>query len=165
VVAKKGKKQVKNLDIIESLKGPKVTKTDIEINDSGESDGEFEDSIEQQVSEDTINDIPDDSDEIQDLERELQHLKTERRKVELRRKIEEEKEDLKKLQHPPKANSLATEGTNKGDKINDIIACSSEKSGKCLQIVNYVWPEPIPQYQTITLAEDMEFRVGKKNSR
>jgi hypothetical protein len=79
---------VKNLDIIESLKGPKAKKTDIEINDSGESDGEFEDLIEQQVSEDTINDIPDDSDEIQDLERELQHLKTERRKVELRRKIE-----------------------------------------------------------------------------
>ena len=161
MVAKKGKKQVKNLDIIESLKGPKATKTDIEINDSatasGESDGEFEDSIEQQVSEDTINDIPDDSDEIQDLERELQHLKTEHRKVELRRKIEEEKEDLKKLQHPPKANSLATEGTYKGEKINDIIACSLEKSGKCLQIVNYVWPEPIPQYQMITLAEDMEF--------
>jgi hypothetical protein len=57
---------------------------------------------------------------------------------------------------------LATEGTNKGEKINDIIACSSEKSGKSLQIVNYVWPEPIPQYQTITLAGDMEFRVGKK---
>jgi hypothetical protein len=48
--------------------------------------------------------------------------------VELRRKIEEEKEDLKKLQHPPKANVLATEGTSKGEKINDIIACSSEKS-------------------------------------
>ena len=80
--------------------------------------------------------------------------------MELRRKIEEEKEDLKKLQHPPKANSLATEGTNKGEKINDIIVCSSEKSGKSLQIVNYVWPEPIPQYQTITLAGDMEFRVG-----
>ena len=59
-------------DIIESLKGPKPTKTDIEINDSGESDGEFQDSIEQQVSEDAINDIPDDSNEIQDLERELQ---------------------------------------------------------------------------------------------
>jgi hypothetical protein len=41
-------------DIIESLKGPKATKTDIEtLNDSatagGESDGEFQDSIEQQV--------------------------------------------------------------------------------------------------------------------
>jgi hypothetical protein len=59
-----------------------------------------------------------------------------------------------------------TEGTNKGEKINDIIACSSEKSGKSLQIVNYVWPEPIPQYQTISLARDIEFRVGKKeNSR
>jgi hypothetical protein len=57
-------------------------------------------SVEQQVSEDAINDIPDNSDEIQDLERELQRLKTERRKVELRRKIEEEKEDSKKLQHP-----------------------------------------------------------------
>ena len=45
---------------------------DIEINDSGESDVEFQDSIEQQVSEDAINDIPDDSNEIQDLERELQ---------------------------------------------------------------------------------------------
>ena len=127
-------------DIIESLKGPKATKTDIETSNdsataSGESDGEFQDSIEQQVSGDAINGIPD---EIQDLERELQRLKTERRKVELRRKIEEEKEDLKKLQHPPKANSLATEGTNKGEKINDIIACSSEKSGKSLQIVNYV---------------------------
>jgi hypothetical protein len=60
-----------------------------------------------QVSEDAINDIPDNSDEIQDLERELQRLKTERRKVEIPGKIEEEKEDLKKLQHPPKANSLA----------------------------------------------------------
>jgi hypothetical protein len=29
---------------------------------------EFQDSIEQQVSEDAINDIPDDSNEIQDLE-------------------------------------------------------------------------------------------------
>ena len=84
---------------------------------SGESDGECQDSIEQQVSEDAINDIPDNSDKIQDLERELQHLKTERRKVELRRKIEEEKEDLKKLQHPPTANSLAIEGTSKGEKI------------------------------------------------
>ena len=81
--------------------------------------------------------------------------------MELRRKIEEEKEDLKKLQHPPKANS---EGTNKGEKINDIIACSSEKSGKSLQIVNYVWPEPIPQYQTISLAGDIGFRVGKKKT-
>jgi hypothetical protein len=44
----------------------------------------FQDSIEQQVSEDAINDIPDNSDEIQDLQRELQRLKTERRKVELR---------------------------------------------------------------------------------
>ena len=126
-------------DIIESLKGPKATKTDIETSNdsaSGESDGEFQDSFEQQVSdlEDTINDIPDDSDEIQDLQR----LKTECRKVELRRKIEEEKEDLKKLQHPPKANSLTlptgTEGTNKGEKINDIIACSSEKSGNVCNI-------------------------------
>jgi hypothetical protein len=32
--------------------------------------------FEQQVSEDAINDIPDNSDEIQDLERELQRLKT-----------------------------------------------------------------------------------------
>ena len=84
----------------------KATKTDIEtLKDSatanGESDGEFQDSIEQQVSEDAINDIPDNTG-IQDLERELQRLKTERRKVELRRKIEEENEDLKKLQHPPK---------------------------------------------------------------
>jgi ribosomal protein L29 len=68
-------------DIIESLKGPKATKTDIETsNDSAtasvESDGEFQESIEQQVSEDAINDIPDNSDEIQDLERELQRLKT-----------------------------------------------------------------------------------------
>jgi hypothetical protein len=136
VATKKGKRQVKSLDIIESLKGPKATKT-------------------------IINDIPDNSDEIQDLERELQRLKTERRKVEIRGKIEE---DLKKLQHPPKANSLATEGTNKGEKINDIIACSSEKSGKSLQIVNYVWPEPIPQYQTISLAGNIEFRVGKKKT-
>ena len=132
MATKKGKRQVKSLDIIESLKGPKATKTDIETSNdsaSGESDGEFQDSFEQQVSdlEDTINDIPDDSDEIQDLERELQRLKTECRKVEIRGKIEE---DLKKLQHPPKVNSLATEGTNKGEKINDIIACSSEKSGK-----------------------------------
>ena len=137
MAAKKGKRQVKSLDIIESLKGPKATKTDIETSNdsaSGESDGEFQDSFEQQVSdlEDTINDIPDDSDEIQDLQR----LKTECRKVELRRKIEEEKEDLKKLQHPPKANSLTlpTEGTNKGEKINDIIACSSEKSGNVCNI-------------------------------
>jgi hypothetical protein len=156
VAAKKGKRQVKSLDIIESVKGPKATKTDIEtLNDSatasGESDREFQDSIEQQISEDAINDIPDNSDEIQDLERELQRLKTERRKVELRRKIEEQKEDLKKLQPPPKANSLATEGTNKGEKINDIIACSSEKSGKSLQIVNYVWPEPIPQYHLLVI--------------
>jgi hypothetical protein len=41
---------------------------------------------------------------------------------------------------------------------------SSEKSGKSLQIVNYVWPEPIPQYQTISLAGDIEFRVGKKKT-
>ena len=82
-------------DIIESLKGPKATKIDIEINDSGESDEEFQNSIEQQVSKDAINDIPDDTDEIQDLERGLQRLKMERRKVEPRRKIEEEKEDLK----------------------------------------------------------------------
>jgi hypothetical protein len=39
-------------DIIESLKGPKATKTDIETLNysataSGESDGEFQDSIEQ----------------------------------------------------------------------------------------------------------------------
>jgi hypothetical protein len=59
---------------------------------------------------------------------------------------------------------LATEGTNKGEKINVIIACSSEKSGKSLQIVNYLWPEPILQYQTISLAGDIEFRVGKKKT-
>ena len=81
--------------------------------------------------------------------------------MKLRRKIEEEKKDLKKLQHSPKANP---EGTNKGEKINDIIACNSEKSGKSLQIVNYVWPEPIPQYKTISLAGDIEFRFGKKKT-
>ena len=61
-------------DIIESLKGHKATKTDIETSNdsataSGESDGECQDSIGQRVSEDAINDIPDNSDEIQDLER------------------------------------------------------------------------------------------------
>jgi hypothetical protein len=72
---KREKAGEKLIDIIESLKGPKATKTDIETSNdsaSSESDGEFQDSIEQQVSADDINDIPDDSDEIQDLERELQ---------------------------------------------------------------------------------------------
>ena len=88
----KGEKAGEKLkDIIESLKGPKATKTNIETSNdsataSGESDCEFQDSIEQQVSEYAINDIPDNSDEIQDLERELQRLKAERRKVELRKK-------------------------------------------------------------------------------
>jgi hypothetical protein len=36
--------------------------------------------------------------------------------------------------------------------------------GKSLQIVNYVWPEPIPQYKKISLAGDIEFRVGKKKT-
>ena len=72
---KREKAGEKLIDIIESLKGPKATQTDIETSNdsaSSESDGEFQDSIEQQVSADDINDIPDDSDEIQDLERELQ---------------------------------------------------------------------------------------------
>ena len=33
-----------------------------------------------------------------------------------------------------------------------------------MQIVDFLWPEPIPQFQTITLAGDMEFRVGKKKT-
>jgi hypothetical protein len=48
--------------------------------------------------------------------------------------------------------------------ITDIIACSPKKTGQALQIANLVWPESIPQYQTITLAGDMEFRVGKKKT-
>ncbi|CAC5415877.1 unnamed protein product [Mytilus coruscus] len=84
-----------------------------------------------------------------------------------KRTIEEEKNNLKQLQLPPKVQPSVTENPTKGEKIHDIIdiiACSIEKSGKALQIVNFLWPEPIPQYQTITLVGDMEFRVGKKKT-
>ena len=73
--------------------------------------------------------------------------------------------NLQKLQHPPKVHILATEGTEKDEKITDIIACSPKKTGQALQIANLVWPESIPHYQTITLAGDMAFRVGKKKTR
>jgi hypothetical protein len=44
--------------------------------------------------------------------------------------------NLQKLQHPPKVHILATEGTEKDEKITDIIACSPKKTGQALQIAN-----------------------------
>ena len=77
-------------DIIDSLK-PKATKQkethdNNEDSDSG-SDGEFAESFEK-LTEDN------DNEEINALENELKRLKTEKRKVELKRKIEEEKDNL-----------------------------------------------------------------------
>ncbi|CAC5381099.1 unnamed protein product [Mytilus coruscus] len=157
-------------DIIDGLK-PKATKhkeTESETHDNkedsdSESDGEFADSFEK-LTEDN------DNEEINALENELKRLKTEKRKVELKRKIEEEKDNLKNLQLLPTVQPSAAalvQNSTKGEqihKISDIIACSTEKSGKAMQIVDFLWPEPIPQYQTITLAGDMEFRVGKKKT-
>ena len=154
-------------DIIESLRAPKAAKNDIEIENDSESDGEFHDSFDQAASDNVANNTDQETikmpDEIQELERELMCLQMERKKVELRRQIETEKDTLQKLQLPPKLTS-APEKTNKGEKISDITACSTEKTTKALQIVDFVWPEPIPQYQTITLSGDMEFRVGKKEN-
>lgn len=156
-------------DIISSLKPHKATKKqdiaseneDVEDDRNSESDGELADSFDMF---DKPQDQENENEEIQALEKELERLKTERKKADLKRKIEEEKDHLKKLQLPPKVMEVCS---SKGDTINDIseiIACSNESSGKALQIVNFLWPEPIPQYQTITFAGDMEFRVGKKKT-
>ncbi|CAC5414514.1 unnamed protein product [Mytilus coruscus] len=110
------------------------------------------------------------NEEINALENELKRLKTEKRKVELKRKIEEEKDNHKNLQLLPTVQPSAAalvQNSTEGEQIHeisDIIACSTEKSGNAMQIVDFLWPEPIPQYQTITLAGDMEFRVGKKKT-
>ncbi|VDI43604.1 Hypothetical predicted protein [Mytilus galloprovincialis] len=152
-------------DIIDSLK-PKATKQkethDNNEDSDSESDGEFAESFEK-LTEDN------DNEEINALENELKRLKTEKRKVELKRKIEEEKDNLKNLQLLPtvQPSVAALVQNSKGEQnheFSDIIACSTEKSGKAMQIVDFLWPEPIPQYQTITLAGDMEVRVGKKKT-
>ncbi|CAC5422776.1 unnamed protein product [Mytilus coruscus] len=127
-------------DTSQNLK-PKATKhkeTESDTHDNkedsdSESDGEFADSFEK-LTEDN------DNEEINALENELKRLKTEKRKVELKRKIEEEKDNLKNLQLLPTVQPSA--------------AALVQNSTK----------EPIPQYQTITLAGDMEFRVGKKKT-
>ena len=35
---------------------------------------------------------------------------------------------------------------------------------KALQILSFIWPEPVEQFQTFTLGGDVEFRVGKKKT-
>ncbi|CAG2198118.1 unnamed protein product [Mytilus edulis] len=84
-------------DIIDSLK-PKATKQkethDNNEDSDSESDGEFAESFEK-LTEDN------DNEEINALENELKRLKTEKRKVEFKRKIEEEKDNLKNLQLLP----------------------------------------------------------------
>lgn len=133
-------------DIIDSLK-PKATKQkethDNNEDSDSESDGEFAESFEK-LTEDN------DNEEINALENELKRLKTEKRKVELKRKIEEEKDNLKNLQLLPtvQPSVAALVQNSKGEQnheFSDIIACSTEKSGKALQIVDFLWPEHIPQ--------------------
>ncbi|CAG2242009.1 unnamed protein product [Mytilus edulis] len=87
--------KLKNIN--DSMK-PKATKHketyDNKEDSDSESDGEFAESFEK-LTEDN------DNEEINALENELKRLKTEKRKVELKRKIEEEKDNLKNLQLLP----------------------------------------------------------------
>ncbi|CAC5387189.1 unnamed protein product [Mytilus coruscus] len=101
-------------DIIESFKPSKATKhkTEGETHDDkeesdSESDGKFAHSFEKLHQEN-------DNEEIHAFENELKRLKTEKRKVELKCKIEEEKDNLIQLQLPPKVQPLVTENPTKG---------------------------------------------------
>lgn len=147
-------------DVIEGLRSGKVKKTDLD-----DSDDEFHESFEQvgDINAKSSENLDTDKD-ISDLEKELKELKLERKKIQLRKEIEKERESLKNLQvfsHNPQIPAVTTHAVVSGEQNNCI---QHNMDQKALQILSFIWPEPIEQYQTFTLSGDVEFRVGKKKT-
>lgn len=170
-------------DIIENLNND---------NTEEEETDEFHDSIQGQASDHESHDETSDGDneqppqanksesedaELRDLTLPLKKARTARRKAEIRVQIEEERDKLRKIttgneaamsrpgtdrQIPPSTSS-STDGIPgpTGEKNNFVLAISDSKP-KSLKIVDHVWQDPVPAYETVTMSGNVEFRIGKQ---
>ena len=157
-------------DLIEGLRRGKGRIPD--SNDGADAaDESAEENEVDAESETTKTDIGHDADaELQDLEKQLKDLRLERKKAHLRQQIEQEKESLRTLQASAMSsgmNSLKTVPTtssvqplvNTGEPIS---SSDNSKVQKLLEILSFIWPEPVEQFQTINLGGEIEFRIGRK---
>lgn len=156
-------------DIIESLRCGKQKKLD-----SNESDDDFQESFEELDQENggTANPKLDTAHvnsemEISELEKQLKELQVESKKAHLRQQIEKEKESLRTIHRSAltlpeglQPSSLQQPSAT-GEPIN---FSQPNKEQSALQILSFIWPEPVEQFQTFTLGGEVEFRVGKKKT-
>ncbi|VDI13265.1 Hypothetical predicted protein [Mytilus galloprovincialis] len=156
-------------DIIESLRGGKQKKLD-----SKESDDDFQESFEELDQENggTANPNLDTAHinsemETSELEKQLKELQVESKKAHLRQQNEKEKESLRTIHRsaltlPEGLQPSSLQQTSAtGEPIN---FSQPNKEQSALQILSFIWPEPVEQFQTFTLGGEVEFRVGKKKT-
>ncbi|CAG2233179.1 unnamed protein product [Mytilus edulis] len=155
-------------DIIESLRGGKQKKLD-----SNESDDDFQESFEELDQENggTANPKLDTAHvnsemETSELEKQLKELQVESKKAHLRQQIAKEKESLRTIHRSAltlpeglQPSSLQQHSAT-GEPIN---FSQPNKEQSALQILSFIWPEPVEQFQTFTLGGEVEFRVAARN--
>ena len=153
-------------DIIEDLRRGKGKKSDV-----NEYEDEFQDSFEQ-LSEKGEDENPtsetatahnDSETNISELEKQLKELQMERKKAYLRQEIEKKKRESLRTLH--KLASKTPVGQQRsiftGEPIHTFQSNTDEKA---LQILSFIWPEPVEQFQSFTIGGEVEFRVGKQKT-
>lgn len=154
-------------DIIEGLRSGKKAKQTLEAA-TDDSEDEFHDSFQRLDTppEGNVSNQANNDSEINELQAELQKIKLEKQKAQLRQQIEKEKQDLRSLhttvvQSSGEPTSHSTAKTiSSGEQDYNY----SRQEHKALDILSYIWTEPIEQYQAFSLGGDIEFRVGKKKT-
>ena len=100
--------------------------------------------------------------DISELEKQLKELQTERKKAYLRQNIEKERKSLRTLH---KLGSKTPVGQQRsiftGEPVHTFQSNTDHKS---LQILSFIWPEPVEQFQSFTIGGEVEFRVGKQKT-
>ncbi|ESO85573.1 hypothetical protein LOTGIDRAFT_155061 [Lottia gigantea] len=117
--------------------------------------------------------------ELMSLQQQLLNIPTERRKAVIRKQIAEERTRIDALSQPPPAtlNPTANPGTTpvpavqQGEQITEplcqnptggiLIDLDTTKPNKVLQIINFLWLDPVA---VNTYSFGLEFRIGRKRS-
>ena len=150
-------------DIIEDLRRSKGKKSDV-----NEYEDEFQDSFEQlsEKGEDEnhtseATEAHNDSEtNIRELEKQLKELQMERKKAYLRQEIEKERESVRTLHKLASKTSVGQQRSIFTDA--PVHTFQSNTDHKALQILSFIWPETIEQFQSFTIGGEVEFRVGKQ---
>ena len=159
-------------DLIEGLRRGKGRRPDLDEAANAADESAEENDVDVQTESPNSDGAHEADEELQDLEKQLKDLRLERKKAHLRQQIEQEKDSLRTLQASAMNSgmlSLKTGPTmvpsqvspNTGEPISSV---DTSKEQKVLQILSFIWPEPVEQFQTFTLGGDVEFRIGKKKT-